>query len=94
MNTFKRKALFAAVVAGLGVAGCSLTPEQFEAIGKSRSGTTACFHADAAGFKSTTVVTVGSADSKRAGMQVVMGEDCSTRTAQGAAAAGEAGAQQ
>lgn len=84
MNTFKRKALFAAVLAGISVASCGLTPEQFEAIGKSRSGTTACHHTETMGVKSTTVVTVGSADSKRIGMQAVMGEDCSTKTAQGA----------
>lgn len=86
MNTFKRKSLFAAVLAGLALSGCGLTPDQFEAIGKSRSGTTACFHASTMGFKSTTVVTVGSADAKRVGVQQVMGEDCSTRTAQGTGA--------
>lgn len=68
------------------LAGCGLTPEQFEAIGKSRSGTTACHHAETMGVKTTTVVTVGSADSNRIGVQQVMGEDCSTRTAQGAGA--------
>lgn len=84
MNTFKRKALFTAVVAGLALSGCGLTPKQIEALGKSRAGTTACHSSKFSGFSSTTVVTVGSADAKRVGVQQVSGEDCSTRTAQGA----------
>lgn len=43
MNTFKRKNLFVAILAGLAVASCALSKKQIEALGPGPK--TVCFHA-------------------------------------------------
>lgn len=70
MNTFKRTAIFAAVVAGLALAGCGLTPKQIEAMGKMKSSATMAHSATYGTFKTTTVITVAG-DGKQPGVITV-----------------------
>lgn len=58
MNTFKRKALFIAIVASLGLAGCAgqvMSPEQIAANAKDRNAVAACGTGSGPWGKVTTV---------------------------------------
>lgn len=57
MNTFKRKALFTAIIASLGIAGCATTmsPEQMAQNAKDKNAVIACVTGTGPWGKATTV---------------------------------------
>lgn len=72
MNTFKRKALFTAIVAGLAVSGCGLNPKQLQALDGAM-----CTITEGYGVKNTTTILAGT--SKNGGM-AIDGATCSIVT--------------